>query len=250
MRYDALVPCFAASFVGDLIATAWGIKHEHHVIHKLPEMTAGNVGKVLLLAVLFALVGILYCQVRHGIHQFCRKYIPNLIVRGMLGGAVIVALVYLINSRDYIGRGLPMLEKAFEGSVPPFAFLGKILFTAITMGTGFRGGEAIPMFVVGATLGNALSSVVGLPVSFLAALGLIGLFCGVAQAPLACFLLSLEFFEGKGMVFFFLVCLVSYLFSGHHSIYPTQEVYEPKGRLLGLPQGTVIADWEKNKEQP
>ncbi|PZD95332.1 voltage-gated chloride channel protein [Paenibacillus sambharensis] len=249
MRYDAVVPCFIASLLGHLVTTLWGIKHEHHVIKQLPEMTALTFGKVFLLAALFSLASVLYSQIRHGVYHYCSKHLPNLIIRGFLGGLVIVGLTLLIGSRDYLGRGLPMIDQAFEGTVPPLAFFSKIIFTAITMGTGFRGGEVIPLFFIGSTLGNVLAPLFALPVSFAAALGLVGVFCGAAQAPLACFVLSLELFGGKGMFYFFIVCIVSHLLSGYHSIYPTQQVYEPKSRMFNLKPGETISSVEKGRRK-
>jgi H+/Cl- antiporter ClcA len=138
-----------------------------------------------------------------------------------------------------------MVTDAFEGQVPTHAFLAKLLFTAVTMGTGFRGGEAIPLFFVGATLGNTLSGIAGLPASFLAGIGLIAVFCGAANAPISCFLLSIEMFEGKGTVFFFIACIVSYIFSGHNGIYTSQKIYEPKSRMLNIPGGERIDFFQK-----
>ncbi|WP_166239830.1 voltage-gated chloride channel family protein [Paenibacillus turpanensis] len=249
LRFDAVVPCFMASLVGHLTATLWGVQHEHHVIEQLPDYTVWTFTMIVLLSIGFGLISILYCQIRHGIYHFSKTYMPNLIVRGFVGGLILIALVYVVGSRDYLGRGLPMVDQAFEGTVPAFAFFAKIVFTAVTMGTGFRGGEAIPLFFVGSTLGNALAPLAGFPVSFLAAVGLIAVFCGASQAPLACFLLSIELFEGKGTLFFFIACIVSYLCSGHHGIYPTQKMYEPKSRLLDLPAGRTISAIEKQKKK-
>lgn len=247
IRYDAIVPCFTASFVGHYIATVWGIKHEHHVIHTIPEITAGTIGKIMLAAILFSLTSVLYSQLRHSIYNFCKTHLPNLMVRGFLGGTAIIVLYLIVGSKDYLGRGLPMVNKAFEETVPAYAFLAKIIFTSVTMGTGFRGGEVIPLFFIGATLGNVLAPLLDLPVSFLAALGLIGVFCGASQVPLACFLLGMELFEGKGALYFFMVCIMSFLCSGIHGIYPTQTVHEPKSRLFQFPPGQTISKIEHNR---
>lgn len=247
-KYEALIPCTVASFIGHYVATSWGIQHEHFTIKELPTVDTMILIKILLLAVLFGFTSVLYSQFRHGVKTFCDKYIPNLMYRAFIGGVVLIALTYLLGTRDYLGRGLPMVERAFEGQVPPFAFLAKIIFTAITMGTGFRGGEVIPLFFIGATLGNALSTTFGLPTSFLAAIGMIGVFSGATNTPISAFLLSMEMFEGQGLTYFFIVCIVSFVFSGHHGIYGAQKVFEPKSRLLDIPSGETITNIEKKKE--
>jgi H+/Cl- antiporter ClcA len=234
IRYEALIPATIASFVGHYMAMAWGVNHEHNIIKALPETGLLNIAKVILVAMLFGLASILYSILRHGIEDFCNKYLKDYALRAMAGGIVILILVYLVGTREYLGRSLPMLENAFEGNVPMFAFLGGIIFTAVTMGTGFRGGEAIPLFFIGATLGSTLSPIVNLPVSFLAALGLIGVFCGGVNTPLAAFVFSVEHFDGIGVVYFFIVCIVSYLVSGKYGIYADQKFEGPKKIMFNI----------------
>ncbi len=248
MKYEAFIPCFVSSLVGHLVSEAWGVEHEHHIIKSIPELTGLTFIKVIATAIIFSFASVLYSQIRHGIKMFSEKYMKNLMIRAAVGGLIIIALTYLLGTRDYLGRGLPIINEAFEGHVSPLAFLNKIIFTAVTMGTGFRGGEVIPLFFVGSTLGNALSALVDLPTSFLAALGLIAVFSGASNAPIACFIFSVESFEGKGIIFFFMVCLISYIFSGHHGIYAAQKIYEPKSRLLSLPEGETISKIEQKKE--
>lgn len=249
-RYDALVPCLTASFVAHFTAKAWGVPIEKHTIYNVPGINLNTMLKVIIASVIFSVVSILYCQLRHGIEKLCKKHLKNPMLIGMVGGTIIVILTLIIGSTDYTGRGLKMVSQAFDGDVPPFAFLAKLVFTAVTMGTGFRGGEAIPLFFIGATLGNTLSPIADLPVSFLAAVGLIAVFSGAANAPVSCFLLGIEMFEGKGIIFFFVASMVSYLFSGHHGIYPSQKLYDPKSRLLNLLNGQTIASAEQNKPKP
>ena len=248
MKYEAMVPCLVASFVGHFVTEAWGVEHKHHVIKSIPDPNASTIIKVIAVAILFSFASVLYSQLRHGIKSFSEKYLKNLMLRAAVGGIIIIVLTYLVGTREYLGRGLPMVDKAFEDRVPPFAFLNKIIFTAITMGTGFRGGEAIPLFFVGATLGNTLAPIFDLPTSFLAALGLIAVFSGGSNAPISCFLLGLELFEGKGIQYFFMVCFISYIFSGHHGIYASQKIYAPKSRMLNLPEGQSITSIEEKKK--
>nr|WP_281974811.1 chloride channel protein [Halobacillus litoralis] len=249
LKFEAIVPCLTASFVGHYITTAaWGHKHEEFILQTIPEISIITVLKVILLSVIFSLVSVLYSQLRHGIQNFSEKFFKkNHMKRAFFGGIIIVILTMIVGSQDYNGRGLDMLQQSFSEDVPPFAFLAKLVFTAVTLGSGFVGGEAIPLFFIGATLGNALHTFIDLPMSFLAALGLIAVFCGGANTPIAAFLLAMEMFDGKGLEYFFIACLVSYLFSGHHGLWPSQKIYGPKSRLYNLPPGETIENIEKKK---
>ena len=168
--------------------------------------------------------------------------------RAFVGGLIIVLLTLVIGTQDYNGRGLDMLEQSFTEDVPPYAFLAKLVFTAVTLGTGFVGGEAIPLFFMGATLGNTLHVIMDLPMSFLAALGMIAAFSGGANTPITAFLLAMEMFDGKGLEYFFIACIVSYIFSGHHGLWPSQEIYDPKSRLYYIGSGETIENIEKKKK--
>ncbi|OZM56804.1 voltage-gated chloride channel protein [Lottiidibacillus patelloidae] len=249
LRFEALVPCFVASFVAYYITTAaWGHEHENFIIKLVPEFTIVSFLKVIFVSVIFALISVLYSQLRHGVQKYSEKLSKkNHMKRAFWGGVIIVVLTLIVGSQDYNGRGLEMLEQSFEEKVPPFAFLAKLVFTVITLGSGFVGGEAIPLFFIGATLGNTLHTFIDLPMSFLVAIGLIATFCGGANTPLAAFLLAMEMFNGKGLEYFFVACIVSYLFSGHHGLWPSQKIFEPKSRLYNVPRGETIENVEKKK---
>lgn len=250
LKYEAIVPCLIASYAGHYTTVAvWGVEHESFVIETVPKLTPLAFSKVIFLSILFSLVALLYCQLRHGIQKYSEKITnKNHIIRSFVGGLIIVALTLLIGSTEYNGRGLDMLEQSFTEEVPAYAFLAKLVFTAVTLGTGFVGGEAIPLFFMGATLGNALYAIINLPLSFLAALGMIAAFCAGANTPISAFLLALEMFDGKGIEFFFVACITSYLFSGHHGLWPSQAIYPPKSRLFSLPSGETIARIEQQKK--
>ena len=247
LKYEALIPCFTASFVGHLVTSAWGIEHELQTLKVVPTMTTVVILKVILVSIIFSFASVLYSQMRHGVEKYSKKFLKNFVLRAVVGGVIIIALVFIVGSTDYLGRGLPMVNAAFLEPVPPLAFLAKIVFTAVTMGSGFRGGEVIPLFFIGATLGNTLSPLMGLPMSFLAALGLIAVFCGGTNIPLTCFIFSIEYFHAQGLTYFFIACITSYIFSGHHGVWPSQKIYEPKSRLLDFQAGETIEAIEKQK---
>lgn len=247
-KYEAVVPCLTASYAAHYTAKLWGAPVDKHTIYNVPDVTLDIMLKIIAAAIVFSFVSVVYCQLRHGIQKVSETYLKNPMLIGFVGGMIIIVLTLLVGSRDYTGRGLKLVSQAFDGQVPPFAFLAKLVFTAVTMGMGFRGGEAIPLFFVGATLGNVLAPFLGMPVSFLAAVGLISVFSGAANAPVSCFLLGIEMFDGKGLVFLFLAAFVSYLFSGHHGIYPSQKLFKPKTRLLNLSDGETIEMIEQKKK--
>ncbi|WP_291349624.1 chloride channel protein [Desulfosporosinus sp.] len=252
LKYEALVPCLIASFTAHYVSTvAWGVVHEEFVIKTVPEFSVSLFLKVILISVIFSFISVLYCQLRHGIQKVSEKYLKkNHMLRAFVGGIIIVALTLIVGSQDYNGRSIELLEKSFSENIPYFAFLAKLIFTAITLGTGFVGGEAIPLFIIGATFGNTLSHIIDLPMSFLAALGMIAVFCGGANTPIAAFLLGVELFKGEGIEYFFVACVVSFIFSGHHGLWPSQTIYEPKSRLYSIADGETINATEKKKNTP
>lgn len=162
-------------------------------------------------------------------------------LKSAVGGVIIILLVYLAGTRDYIGLGVPMISRALEGSIPPFAFLWKTLFTSLTLGAGFQGGEVTPLFFIGSTLGNSLAGILHLAPAFLASLGFVAVFSGATNTPISCFIMGVELFGGHGVVYFFMACIISYLFSGHHGIYTSQRIEITKSKLLSVPKNATLS---------
>ena len=123
----------------------------------------------------------------------------------------------------YLGLSLDLLKSSFENSVVGYAFIIKLLLTSITLATGFQGGEVTPLFVIGATLGNFLAPIINLPISFLAGLGMVAVFCGGTKTPLASFIMGLELFGAGNIKYIFITCVISYVFAGKSGIYSSQE---------------------------
>ena len=139
-------------------------------------------------------------------------------------------LMFLLGTRDYLGAGVPVIQRAIDGEARPEAFLLKLLLTALTLGAGFKGGEIVPSFFIGATFGCTVAFLLGLPPEFAAAIGLVCVFCGVTNAPLASFVLSLELFGGQGSLLFLLAAAVSYMLSGYYGLYSKQKILYSKTR--------------------
>ncbi|WP_083205175.1 voltage-gated chloride channel family protein [Bacillus sp. FJAT-27264] len=242
ISHQALLPCFAASFVGDLVATKlWKVHHIHYAVSEFPALGFLVVLKVLLASVIFGLVGMLFSQLTHFLKVHFTLLIKNPMVKSALGGFIIIALVYLVGTREYLGLGLPLIADSFQGEVSPFAFLWKVIFTSFTLGTGFQGGEVTPLFAIGATLGHTLAGLLHMYGPFLASLGFIAVFCGATNTPIACFLMGIELFGSGGAIYMFMACVVSYLFSGHTGIYTSQLIGVSKSHLISIPEGTTLA---------
>jgi len=231
MKYDALIPCFTASFVGSLVTSMLGIHHSHQIINNVPQLSFLVVLKVIIASILFGLTSVLFAELTHKFKKIFSKYLKNPMVKSFVGGIVIISLVYIVNSREYLGLSLPLITNSFEKAASPFAFLLKTIFTSLTLSFGFQGGEVTPLFVIGSTLGSALSPFLNLPVAFLAAMGYISVFCGATNTPIACFVLSIELFGSEAMPYMLMACIVSYLFSGHSTIYTSQRVAVRKYKL-------------------
>ena len=228
MHYAALVPCVIASFTASLIAGYFHAVPEHYDLGIFSALSFPSAGKMILLAAVFAGVSILFCISLHLSENYFKKWIQNPYLRILAGGCMIIAMVYIFRSRDYIGAGMPMIEACFGAGVPWFAFLLKILFTAITLGAGFKGGEIVPSFFIGATLGCVLGPLLGLPAPLCAACGMVGVFCGVTNCPITSLLIAAELFGFVGMPYFMITIAVCYMLSGYYGLYNSQKIVYSK----------------------
>lgn len=231
IKHEAIFPAFVAAFVGDFVTTAWGVGHHHYDIGTIPTLSILLLIKIILASILFGLTSTLFSQLTHWLKKQYTKIFPNPMIKSFVGGLVIIALVYLIGTRKYLGLGLPLIDDAFEGNVSPLTFITKLLFTSLTLGAGYQGGEVTPLFAIGSTLGSFLGEYLHVSIPFLAALGFIGVFCGATNTPLACFIMGIELFGSEASLYLFLVCIISYLFSGHTGIYTSQQIGVSKGKL-------------------
>jgi H+/Cl- antiporter ClcA len=242
MQYDALIPVLVASVVGDLTCSRWGI---HHAVYHISFADSAGVahlldgallGKVVLAAIAFGLVSQFFAELTHAIKKQFTRFIPYPPMRPVVGGLLVIGLVYAVGTRDYLGIGVTSpvpgatsIVSAFSaGGATPWSWWWKLLFTAVTLGSGFKGGEVTPLFFIGATLGHVLALVLGAPVDLFAGLGLIAVFAGATNTPLACTMMGLELFGAHHAVYFAVACFIAYLFSGHSGIYSAQRPGVPK----------------------
>ncbi|SFI33332.1 H+/Cl-antiporter ClcA [Paenibacillus sp. UNC496MF] len=238
-----IVPCAVAAFAGDMVTRAWGIRHLQYALGAVPAFSAALLAKIAAAAVLFGLMSLLFAFAVGWVKRGLAALIARAWLRSVAGGLLVIGLTYAAGTRDYLGLSLPLLVQAFHEPPSALAFLWKTAFTAVTLGSGFMGGEVTPLFVIGAALGSALAPLLHLGASFLAGLGLIGVFSGAANAPAACFFLGLELFGADGAAYMLVVCLVSYMFSGHAGIYGAQLGGVPKPRyFVRFPGAALLRD--------
>lgn len=254
LSYQALVPCLIAGIVGDQVNTCWGIGHAHYHIASVGSIQAQPVahldwlltGKVAIAAVFFGLASVLFAELTHAVNWAFKTAISRPWMRPAVGGCVVILLTWAIGSRDYLGLGVTAnpadpnavtIQSSFLlGGAFWLSWWWKLLFTAVTVGSGFKGGEVTPLFFIGAALGNILGVLLGAPVDLMAGLGFVAVFAGATNTPLACTIMAIELFApGNGslmssgfVIYAAVACFLSYFLSGHSSIYQAQRIGVPK----------------------
>ncbi len=222
LSYAALLPCVVAAFAGDLTTSAWGI---HHTIYRVTETPALGVRGLTCAAfagMIFGLAAMAFAKTTHAVGALFKQHIAWAPLRPFTGGVLVASGVFALGTTKYIGLGVPTILAAFDGREPPFQFAWKFLFTVVTLGAGFKGGEVTPLFFIGATLGNALSAVLPLPPSLLAGMGFVAVFAGAANTPIASTLMAVELFGAEAGAYAAVACVFSYLLSGDAGIYGSQ----------------------------
>ena len=229
LYYAGLVPCITAAMVGYLVSLWMGVPPTRFTV-VMPALDGWTLLLVVVLAILCALVSILFCRGLHVTEHLAERLMKNSYLRAAAGGAVIIALTLLLGTTDYNGAGMDVISRALTGEASGWAWLLKLLFTAVTIGCGFKGGEVVPSFFVGATFGCAAGALLGLPPGFAAAIGLVAVFCGAVNCPIASVVLSVELFGADAMLYFAIACAISYVLSGYCGLYSSQTILYSKLR--------------------
>ena len=228
----ALLPCYLSAFMASRVSAAMGVHAEVFILNEAIPFTFTTNWQVLLLAVLVGLLGILMCWLFHEAEHFAAHKLPNPWVRIALGGALIAAMTLLVGDHRYNGAGMDMALKAVAGEADWYDFIMKLIFTAVTLSAGFKGGEIVPTFCIGATFGCLFGSLVGLEPGVAAALSLVGLFCCATNSPFASIMLSIEMFGSTNTYLFAFVCVIAYVISGNWSLYGSQIIEFSKSRMV------------------
>jgi len=241
IKHDALAPCFIASLLADIVCSAWGIRHtQYHIDFIQKEVVFLGyfhfdfllLLKVIMAGVAFGLAGYLFAEISHTIKNYSNKWIKTKWFIPVIGGLLIIAFTYAIGTQDYLSLGVSnpdpeavsILSCFNEGGAGYFSWLWKLLFTAITLGTGFKGGEVTPLFFIGAALGNTIAALTDAPVDLMAGLGFIAVFAGATNTPIACAIMGVELFGADNALYYAVACFTAYYFSGHSGIYHAQRI--------------------------
>lgn len=228
MQYSALFPCFVSSLTASFVATAFKVKKENLGLVKNVGLSPEVALKVAVLAVICGLISILFCIMLKKTGEIFAK-LHNRYIQVFLGGSIFVACNLLLDTTDFLGAGMPVIERAVDNGAVWYAFLLKMVFTAICIGSGFKGGEIVPSLFIGATFGSAFGGFLGLPVSLAAACGMAGLFVGVTNCPVSTLLIISELFGFReGSLYFVLAITISYIMSGYFGLYSEQNIIYSK----------------------
>ncbi len=228
MYYNALVPCVISSLVAHGLAQMFAIEAETFLLTELPAFTVETAVRISVLAILCALVSILFCLVLHQTERLYQYLLSNRFLRVFIGGCLVILLTLAIGSQRYNGSGMNIIEECMEGHVLTQDFLLKMLLTALTIGAGYKGGEIVPSFCVGAAFGCLFGQLTGFSPSLCAGVGMTAVFCGVTNCPITSLLISFELFGYEGMPYFLISIAFSYMLSGYFGLYRTQRIVYSK----------------------
>ena len=247
LHYEALVPCLLSAVMADHVTTAWGVSHSHYDIEYGRELRGVTnwdwrlFGKVVLASVAFGAASVLFVASTHRVQRGLQRWVSRTWLRPAVGGALVVVLALVIDGRDYLGLGVAAppdspnavtIASCFHlGGAGLWSWWWKLALTALTVGSGFKGGEVTPLFFIGAALGNAMAQLLGAPVDLFAGLGFVAVFAGATNTPLACTIMAIELFapghgallEADFVIYVATACFLSYFLSGPRSIYASQK---------------------------
>ncbi|NML22586.1 voltage-gated chloride channel family protein [Pseudoflavitalea sp. G-6-1-2] len=240
INHKALMPCFIASVLADFTCTMYGIQHTKYQIINSDIITGFSflhfkyelLIHAILAGVCFGLAGYMFSELTHSIKNYSNKLIKTKWLIPAIGGLIIIGLTFALGTGDYLGLGVTnpheggvSIVSSFQrGGAGYFSWFWKLLFTAITIGMGFKGGEVTPLFFIGAALGNAIAMVSGTPADLMAGLGFIAVFAAATNTPIACTIMGVELFGGEHILYYAVACFTAYYFSGHTGIYLSQRV--------------------------
>ena len=228
MYYAALLPCVVAVLIASRFSLTMGINPENFTISNIPELSVKTGIIIFILAIFCAALSSLFCITLHKVGKAFKKYIKNPYIRVFIAGVIVVIATSIIGSYDYNGAGVDVIERAINGDVIWYAFIIKMILTAITLQAGYKGGEIVPSFFIGATFGALFGNIIGFSPSLCAGVGMMSVFCGVTNCPITTILISFELFGFSGVSYFLLATSVSYLLSGYYGLYKDQRIIYSK----------------------
>jgi H+/Cl- antiporter ClcA len=237
INYKAIFPALLTSIFADIVTKLWGTPHTDYQIDIVPTITFSTVLYAILGGIVFGICAAIFSKLSHQTSNLFKTTISYPPFRPLIGGIIVALAIWMIGTTKYIGLGIPTIVDSFENQLPIYDFAIKMAFTIITLSAGFKGGEVTPLFFIGATLGSGLSLFIPLPTALLAGMGFVAVFSGATNTPIACTFMAIELFGIENGVYFAISCVVSYLLSGHQSIYNSQKIGEPKHVFFSKEKG-------------
>lgn len=230
LNYNAVFPALAAAFIADFVTKAWHVGHTHYHVNWVPSISIKGMVYSVIAGITFGFASWVFIKITSFLSSKFKKirYAP---LRPIVGGVIVLIIVLSLATQKFIGLGVPTIVNSFIVAEPWYSFALKILLTALTLGSGFKGGEVTPLFFIGATLGSTLSMALPLPIDLLAAMGFVAVFAGAANAPLACIVMAIELFGPACGIYITVACIVAFFVSGYDSIYKST-VLEKQQHIL------------------
>ena len=240
MYYAALLPCVFSSIIASRLSISMGIDPEAFHIIDIPTLNILTGSKMILIAAICGVLSILFCMLLHGTGDLFRKYLKNPYIRIVTASFIIMALTFILWTDDYMGAGINVIERAIEGEANASGFFWKMIFTALTIEAGFKGGEIVPSFFIGATFGCAFGHFIGLSPSLCGATGMIAMFCGVTNCPITSMMIAFELFGFEAVPYFLIAISISFVTSGYYGLYHDQTIVYSKYKAKFINRNTVM----------
>ena len=250
MLYEMLLPCLVAGITAYAVASALGAHYLLHPVQISLEFSTELLIKILIAGVLFGLCSFLVIEAIKYARKFTRLFKAHAWAKSIIGGLLLAGLATLF-STAYLGLGETTIASVLNnGEVPPYAFLLKILFTAVTLASGGIGGIVAPVLFVGSTAGSSIGSLLGLDPATFAAIGMVAVLAGTTSTPIAASILAIELFGPAIAPYAAITCITSFIMTGYRSIYPSQILRVNKSTSIKTELGKSIEETKLDYENP
>ena len=229
---SSILPILAVSFLADYVCHATGVAHAIYPNVSIASYSVNSFWLIFVAGILFGIAALMFNMTKAKLSAILPKIIRFMPFRVGFGGVVLLLFFVFSGTTKYFGLGVPFIQSAFVETADYYDWFIKLLLTVFTVSVGFKGGEATPLFFIGATLGSALVTYLPLDMVLLAACGFIAVFAGATNTPLACTIMGGEIFGWEGLPYYLIACALAYLISGNTSAYSAQQQFLRKISLI------------------
>lgn len=240
--YEVLLPSLVAGIVGSQVASLLGISYFQFAVGALPAFSQLFFWQIILSGLFFGCCSLLLIEMMKAGGGFAGKIPLWPPLRGLIGGALLIALVPLVDTA-YLGLGVEGLQAMLRGGETPwYGFPLKMLCTSITFAFGGTGGIIAPTLFSGAAAGSLFGELIGLDRSAMAAIGMVAVLAGAANTPVSASILAIELFGPTLAPYAAVACVISFLMTGHRSLFPTQILGIRKSSSMAVEIGRPMGD--------